>query len=87
MSGRIDLLQLLADGALHSGEELAARLGVSRAAVWKRLQQLEEWGIALEARAGLGYRLEAPMDLLDYVSGPVTNLPDPIAATGARAKA
>jgi BirA family transcriptional regulator, biotin operon repressor / biotin---[acetyl-CoA-carboxylase] ligase len=65
MSGRIDLLQLLADGALHSGEELAARLGVSRAAVWKRLQQLEEWGIAVEALTGRGYRLEAPVDLLD----------------------
>jgi BirA family biotin operon repressor/biotin-[acetyl-CoA-carboxylase] ligase len=65
VSGRIELLRLLADGALHSGEELAAALGISRAAVWKRLQQLEEWGIAPDARAGSGYRLEAPMDLLD----------------------
>lgn len=65
MSGRVELLRLLADGALHSGEELAAALSVSRAAVWKRLQQLEEWGIALEARAGSGYRLESPIDLLD----------------------
>jgi BirA family biotin operon repressor/biotin-[acetyl-CoA-carboxylase] ligase len=65
MSGRVELLRLLADGAVHSGEELAAALDVSRAAVWKRLQQLEEWGIALEARPGSGYRLEAPMDLLD----------------------
>ncbi len=65
MSGRIDLLRLLADGALHSGEELAARLGVSRAAVWKRLQQLEEWGIAAEALPGRGYRLGTPVDLLD----------------------
>jgi BirA family biotin operon repressor/biotin-[acetyl-CoA-carboxylase] ligase len=65
VSGRIELLCLLADGELHSGEELAAALGISRAAVWKRLQQLEDWGIALDARAGSGYRLEAPMDLLD----------------------
>lgn len=65
MSGRIELLRLLADGALHSGEELAARLSVSRAAVWKRLQQLEEWGIAAEALPGRGYRLESPVDLLD----------------------
>lgn len=64
-SGRIELLRLLADGALHSGEELAAALSVSRAAVWKRLQPLEEWGIALEARPGSGYRLESPIDLLD----------------------
>ncbi len=65
MSGRVEILRLLADGALHSGEELAAALSVSRAAVWKRLQQLEEWGIALEAQPGSGYRLESPIDLLD----------------------
>ena len=65
MSGRIELLRLLADGALHSGEELAAKLSISRAAVWKRLQQFEEWGIAVEARPGSGYQLESPMDLLD----------------------
>ena len=65
MSARLELLRLLADGALHSGEELAAALSVSRAAVWKRLQQLKEWGIAFEAQPGRGYRLEAPLDLLD----------------------
>ena len=59
MSGRTELLQLMADGALHSGEELAARLAVSRAAVWKRLRQLEEWGISAEALPGRGYMLEA----------------------------
>ena len=61
----MELLRLLADGALHSGEELAAALSISRAAVWKRLQQLEEWGIAFEATPGSGYRLESPLDLLD----------------------
>lgn len=65
MSGRMELLRLLADGARHSGEELAAALSISRAAVWKRLQQLEEWGILLEATPGSGYRLESPLDLLD----------------------
>lgn len=65
MSGRAELLRLLADGALHSGEELAAALSISRAAVWKRLHQLEAWGIACEARPGSGYRLEAPVELLD----------------------
>ena len=65
MSGRLELLRLLADGALHSGEELAAALDVSRAAIWKRVQQLEEWGIALEAKPGSGYQLESQIDLLD----------------------
>jgi BirA family biotin operon repressor/biotin-[acetyl-CoA-carboxylase] ligase len=65
VSGRLDLLRLLADGGRHSGEELAAKLGISRAAVWKRLKQLEPWGVAIEARPGAGYRLESPMDFLD----------------------
>lgn len=65
MSRRGELLRLLADGALHSGEELAAALSISRAAVWKRLRRLAEWGLAIEARPGTGYRLAAPLDLLD----------------------
>jgi len=65
VTGRIELLRLLADGARHSGEELAAALSISRAAVWKRLQQLEQWGITCEATPGSGYRLESPLDLLD----------------------
>lgn len=65
MSRRAELLRLLADGSLHSGEELAEALSVSRAAVWKRLQQLGELGIELVARPGRGYRLAQPLDLLD----------------------
>lgn len=65
MSRRGELLRLLADGETHSGEDLAAALAVSRAAVWKRLQQLGDWGLAFEARAGSGYRLESALDLLD----------------------
>ena len=65
MTRRGELLRLLADGELHSGEELAAALSISRAAVWKQLQRLGDWGIALEARAGSGYRLAAALDLLD----------------------
>ncbi len=65
MSRRGELLRQLADGERHSGEELAAALSISRAAVWKQLRQLDDWGIALEARAGRGYRLAAPLDLLD----------------------
>jgi len=59
------LLRLLADGGLHSGEDLAKRLAISRAAVWKQLRMLEDWGIDLQARPGRGYRLGEPLDLLD----------------------
>ncbi len=65
MSRRGELLRLLADGQLHSGEELAAKLAISRAAVWKQLQQIGAWGVELDAQPGQGYRLAGPLDLLD----------------------
>ena len=59
------LLGLLADGAQHSGAGLAARLGVSRAAVWKIVGELREHGIAVESLPRIGYRLLHPVELLD----------------------
>ncbi|MGA0099473.1 MAG: biotin--[acetyl-CoA-carboxylase] ligase [Steroidobacteraceae bacterium] len=64
MSRRRDLLGLLADGQARSGELLAAELGVTRAAVWKQVQQLGDWGLEVIAIPGLGYRLGSPLDLL-----------------------
>ncbi|WP_268798251.1 bifunctional biotin--[acetyl-CoA-carboxylase] ligase/biotin operon repressor BirA [Pseudomonas huanghezhanensis] len=62
------LLRLLEDGEFHSGEALGVALGVSRAAVWKKLQQLEaELGIELHRVRGKGYRLAGPICLLDTV--------------------
>jgi len=61
---RLEVLHLLADGREHSGEALAGALGISRAAVWKHVQQLEQWGLTVAAAAGKGYRLGAPVDLL-----------------------
>jgi len=65
MDDLIPLLRLLADGATHSGSRLGERLGISRAAVWKRLARLQALGVPLEARPGQGYRLAHPIDLLD----------------------
>lgn len=59
------LLGLLADGQLHSGNELAEQLGLSRAAVWKQAGQLQKLGLEVQAQAGQGYRLNAPIELLD----------------------
>ncbi len=64
MSRRRDLLLQLADGQARSGEALAAELGVTRAAVWKQVQQLDDWGLEVVAVPGLGYRLKSPLDLL-----------------------
>jgi BirA family biotin operon repressor/biotin-[acetyl-CoA-carboxylase] ligase len=59
------LLVLLADGELHSGEWLAARLRQSRAAVWKGVERLRAAGIEVQALARRGYRLANPVELLD----------------------
>ena len=64
----MDLLRLLADGREHSGEALANELAVTRAAVWKQVQQLTHWGLEVEATPGRGYRLARPLDLLDAPS-------------------
>ena len=59
------LLGLLADGKLHSGEDLARTLGVSRAAVWKGIERLRMRGIDIAAVRRRGYSLERAVELLD----------------------
>ncbi|WP_339806880.1 biotin--[acetyl-CoA-carboxylase] ligase [uncultured Marinobacter sp.] len=59
------LLRLLADGQIHSGENLASALGVSRTAVWKQIERLQGDGVAIRRIRGKGYGLEKPLDLLD----------------------
>jgi BirA family biotin operon repressor/biotin-[acetyl-CoA-carboxylase] ligase len=47
-----------------SGEALAARLGLSRTAVWKRINRLKAQGSAIAGSPRRGYRLLAPPDKL-----------------------
>lgn len=66
MDARDLLLRELADGRFHSGQRLAALLGLSRAAVWKQVQRLEsDLGLVVHAVRGRGYRLAAPLEPLD----------------------
>jgi len=65
MASPQQLLGMLADGQLHSGSELAGRLGITRSAVWKHIGQLEALEIEVEAQVGKGYRLKQPLELLD----------------------
>jgi BirA family biotin operon repressor/biotin-[acetyl-CoA-carboxylase] ligase len=58
------LLRLLADGELHSGERLAATLGVTRAAVWKLVAELRGRGIAVDSHDRRGYSLGRPVELM-----------------------
>ncbi len=59
------LLHALADGQFHSGETLAGVLGVTRAAVWKKVHALEKLGLSVFRVPGRGYRLADPLQLLD----------------------
>jgi BirA family transcriptional regulator, biotin operon repressor / biotin---[acetyl-CoA-carboxylase] ligase len=47
-----------------SGAELAQQLGISRAAVWARIEDLRSLGYEIEASPHLGYRLRSTPDLL-----------------------
>ncbi len=73
-----DIVKRLADGKFHSGEELGGLLGVSRAAVWKHLQKLENFGVVLSSVKGRGYCIHGGLDLLDqnFIK---TNLESPLA--------
>jgi BirA family biotin operon repressor/biotin-[acetyl-CoA-carboxylase] ligase len=59
------LLRALADGRPRSGEDLAQQFGVTRAAVWKHVAKLADWGLEVEAVPGTGYRLRQPIELFD----------------------
>ena len=47
-----------------SGEEISQRLNISRAAIWKHMQELRSQGYEIAAVPHLGYRLVACPDKL-----------------------
>jgi BirA family biotin operon repressor/biotin-[acetyl-CoA-carboxylase] ligase len=47
-----------------SGDQIAGRLGISRQALWKHIQELKEIGYDIVAVPHLGYRLESSPDRL-----------------------
>ncbi|HUH58182.1 MAG TPA: biotin--[acetyl-CoA-carboxylase] ligase [Pseudomonadales bacterium] len=88
-----DLLMLLADGRFYSGSDLGLELGVSRAAVWKRIQRVtEDFGISIQSVPGKGYRLSQPLQLLreDTIRNVFPSLPiymyESIGSTNEQAK-
>ncbi len=58
------LLEALKGGEWCSGAQIAGRIGVSRTAVWKRIETLRERGYSIEAVAGRGYRFLGGPDRL-----------------------
>lgn len=80
------VLRALADGPV-SGPDLATRLGVSRAAIWKHVESLREAGFTIESTtegywleaipeyggAAVEYGLDAPFDVEFHPTLPSTN--------------
>jgi BirA family transcriptional regulator, biotin operon repressor / biotin---[acetyl-CoA-carboxylase] ligase len=59
------ILSYLKGGSWVSGEDMANRRGISRAAVWKQIQLLRAKGYDIESSTNKGYRLVSEPDLLD----------------------
>lgn len=58
------VLRILNDGAFHSGEEIAAALSITRAAVGKHVTSLKALGLDIFGVTGKGYRLREPVEFL-----------------------
>jgi BirA family biotin operon repressor/biotin-[acetyl-CoA-carboxylase] ligase len=58
------ILTALRDSPSVSGAELAQRLGISRAAIWARIDDLRKLGYEIEASPHHGYKLTGTPDLL-----------------------
>lgn len=56
---------LLAEGNPISGQQLAEEFGISRTAIWKHLQALQEEGYQFETIKKKGYRLIGDLDRVD----------------------
>lgn len=62
----LKLLALLSDNNVHSGVDLGEQLGVSRAAIWKLVQKMQQhYGVDITSVNGVGYCLANPLPLLN----------------------
>ena len=62
---RSDVLELLREaGGYISGERMAERLGVTRAAIWKKIAALREQGYDIASAPRSGYALRGAPDSL-----------------------
>lgn len=64
MASEREILQRLAIGPV-SGDTLAREAGLTRAAMWKRIEALREAGVEIDAQAGRGYALRHSLELLE----------------------
>ncbi len=58
-----ELIQILRDGRLHRGKDLAERLGISVRTLYRDMDTIIASGIPVEGERGLGYMMTAPITL------------------------
>ena len=58
-----ELIQILRDGRLHKGADMAERLGVSLRTIYRDMDTLIASGLPVEGERGLGYMMTAPITL------------------------
>ncbi len=59
----VELIQILRDGRLHRGQDLALRLNISLRTLYRDMDTLIASGIPVEGERGLGYVMTAPITL------------------------
>lgn len=59
------LIKLLSNGQFQTGTQLGQQLGISRAAIWKQIQQLPSLGLDIITKKNDGYCLAQPLQLLN----------------------
>tara|TARA_Y100001970_G_scaffold67897_1_gene86541 strand:+ start:871 stop:1845 length:975 start_codon:yes stop_codon:yes gene_type:complete len=60
-----DVLELLSNEEYRSGENLAAKLGVSRVAIWRQIERLKKIGVDISSVSGQGYRMQNDFETLN----------------------
>ena len=60
-----EILTALAGAQFVSGEELAKQAGISRTAISKHIDALEDYGVEIFSVKGKGYKLANPVSLID----------------------
>ncbi|MEM7720070.1 MAG: YafY family protein [Pseudomonadota bacterium] len=58
-----ELIQILRDGRLHRGKDLAERLGISVRTLYRDMDTIMTSGLPVEGERGLGYMMTAPITL------------------------
>ncbi|WP_265511497.1 bifunctional biotin--[acetyl-CoA-carboxylase] ligase/biotin operon repressor BirA, partial [Providencia rustigianii] len=61
----LQVIDILADGKIHSGEQLGERLGMTRAAINKHIKTLRSWGLDIQTVTGKGYQVPNKINLLN----------------------